>query len=484
MAGGSAGHDESAVTILDGSREVSRERVGGKAWSINWMRSLGLRVPAAVVISSDVGRAYRDTKRIPDAAWAAVRVAVEHLEQETDRRFGGAPRPLLVSVRSGAPQSMPGMMDTILNLGINDDVEHALAAETGNEAFAVDVRRRFDEQFRAVTITKSSIDVPQDPFEQLRMAIEAVFRSWDSPRAHTYRDHHKIPHDGSTAVTIQAMVYGNLDAQSGTGVLFSRNPITGDARPYGEWLPGAQGEDVVSGRHTPRPLDDLRVALPRIHAELIRGAERLEREARDAQDIEFTVERGQLWFLQTRRAKRSARAAVRIAVQLCDGGVISADEALARIEPGQVTAMLGPQLDPAAIDRAVILATGEPASPGFASGVVVTDADSAVERSATEDVVLVRSTTSPEDVHGMIAATGVVTATGGGTSHAAVVCRELDRPCAVGCGERVLEISAGTEVTLDGTTGTLFAGRLPVVVVDAHDDPDLRRLAEWTSEHT
>jgi pyruvate, orthophosphate dikinase len=481
MAGAPTGRGAPVVTNLDGSRELSRASVGGKAWSINWMRGLGLRVPPAVVIGSDVGHVFLGTDRIPDDAWSAVVAAIEDLERETGRRFGGTTSPLLVSVRSGATESMPGMMDTILNLGINDDVQRGLATETGT-AFPADVRRRFDEQFRAIVGEGRTIEIPESPFEQLRMAVEAVFRSWDSPRARAYRDHRKIPHDAGTAVTIQAMVYGNLDSHSGTGVLFSRNPITGDARPFGEWLGGAQGEEVVSGRRTPRPLDELRDALPDVYEELVDGAVQLEAEARDAQDIEFTVESGRLWFLQSRSARRSARAAVHIAVQLCDEGVISADEALSRVEPWQMRAMLGPQLDPRAIENAMILATGESACPGFASGVVVTDADSAVERSATEDVILVRATTSPDDVHGMIAATGVVTATGGGTSHAAVVCREMNRPCAVGCGPRVLEIPAGTEVTLDGATGMLFAERLPLVVVDEHADPDLRRLAEWAGE--
>jgi pyruvate,orthophosphate dikinase len=386
---------------------------------------------------------------------------------------------LLVSVRSGAARSMPGMMDTVLNLGMNDAVEAALAKETGDTNFAASTRRRFKHEFRATVLGNDSREVPSDPLEQLRLAVMAVFDSWNSPRAQTYRQHHGLPHEGGTAVTVQAMVFGNLDDRSGTGVLFSRNPLTGEARPFGEWLLRAQGEDVVSGRHTPEPFERMQTMLPQAYDDLLRAAQVLEADGRDVQDIEFTIESGKLWLLQTRAAKRSARAAARFAVELCEEKLISVDEALERVTADQVRLLLQPQLDPVAIAGASVLARGEPACPGFAHGLVVIDPNVAMERGYDEALILVRDTTSPDDIHGMIAARGIVTATGGATSHAAVVSREIGVPCVVGCGQAALALLAGRSVTVDGAAGKVYDGRVDVIEVREDVDPHLARLTQW-----
>jgi pyruvate, orthophosphate dikinase len=470
---------DSWVVRLNGSEALARDDVGGKAWSVNRMRALGIRTPPAVVLTIAASRAYQASRSIPDAAWRELLEGLRIIEAEAGRTFGGSSQPLLVSVRSGAARSMPGMMDTVLNLGMNDAVEAALARESGDPVFAAATRTRFEREFRATVLGDPAAAVPRDPVEQLRLAVMAVFDSWSSPRAQTYRRHHGLTDEGGTAVTVQAMVFGNLDDRSGTGVLFSRNPLTGERQPFGEWLPRAQGEDVVSGRHTPVPFDRMRDVLPDAYEQLLAACRVLETDGRDVQDIEFTVERGTLWLLQTRAAKRSARAAVRFAMDLCDEGAISVEEALARVTPDQVRSLLQPQLDPAALDGATLLASGEPASPGFAHGAVVIDPDTAMERGDTEDLILVRDTTSPDDIHGMIASRGIVTATGGATSHAAVVSREIGVPCVVGCGSDVLTTLAGRTVTVDGAAGKVYDGRIEVVAVDESNDPALARLTEW-----
>jgi pyruvate,orthophosphate dikinase len=303
-------------------------------------------------------------------------------------------------------------------------------------------------------------------------------------RARAYRREHGIDDTGGTAVTVQAMVFGNLDERSGTGVLFTRNPLTGDPAPYGEWLPGGQGEDVVSGRFDPQPLEALATALPEVHGDLMRIAADWERQQRDVQDIEFTVEAGRLWILQSRAAKRSPQAGIKLAIGFAADGLISPAEALERVSDDQLATVLRPGLSAGDRGTSRLIATGEPACPGVASGLVVTDPDEAEERSdAGEDVVLVRSETSPDDVHGMIAAVAVVTGTGGSTSHAAVVCRELGRPCVVGCGDAVVDRLAGSEVTVDGATGEVWEGRLPTTQWSVDANPDLRQLAAWAAEH-
>ncbi|MFB8008860.1 pyruvate, phosphate dikinase [Nocardia sp. NPDC056000] len=469
-----------AVTVveLDGAVELSRQRIGGKAWSINHMRALGLPVPPAFVITTAGWADYTERGAIAAEIWEQVRAGIAGIERGTGRRFGSAERPLLVSVRSGAAISMPGMMDTVLNLGMTDAVQRALAEETGNPGYADDTRARFVHQYRETVLGDANGTVPVDPWEQLRGAIEAVFRSWDSARAKTYRRNRGVPDTLGTAVTVQAMVFGNLDAESGTGVLFSRNPNTGDGPVYGEWLVGGQGEDVVSGRLTPRPLDELAATQPAVHARLIAATELLERDGRDMQDIEFTVESGNLWMLQSRAAKRSARAAVRTAVAMVAEGLISADEALDRITADQVREVLRPASGDTTGREP--LARGESACPGLASGVVVTDPDEAETRAeAGEDVILVRPTTSPDDLHGMIAARAIVTELGGTTSHAALVSRELGRPCVVGCGPGVVAALVGRTVTVDGGAGLVLDGEIVAKPVEQVILADVAQLAQW-----
>jgi pyruvate,orthophosphate dikinase len=472
--------DQVTLLRLDGAVVPSREDMGGKAHSLAAMAAAGLPVPPAFALGTAVCRDVSASGlAVIDAMWDEIRDCVGWLESVTRRSFGGTDRPLLVSVRSGAARSMPGMMDTILDLGMTPDVEAALATECGAE-FAADTAGRFRELFTRITGSPS----PDDPWHQLRAAILAVFASWNSMRAQAYRREHGIDDSGGTAVTVQAMVFGNLDETSGTGVLFSRNPLTGDAAPYGEWLPGGQGEDVVSGKFDPLPLASLAASLPTVHDQLMQIASDWERSQRDVQDIEFTVESGRLWILQSRAAKRSPQAGVRLAVGLAGEGLISPAEAVERVSAEQLKLVLRPGLSPEDRAAADLVATGEPACPGVASGVAVTDPDEAEERAeAGEDVVLVRSETSPDDVHGMIAAVAVVTGTGGSTSHAAVVCRELGRPCVVGCGDEVVEALRGTEVTVDGDNGEIRAGRLTPQQWNANDNADLKQLAAWAAEH-
>ncbi|MEV0029877.1 pyruvate, phosphate dikinase [Nocardia sp. NPDC050793] len=468
------------VAELDGTCALSRDRIGGKAWSVDHMRALGLPVPPAFAVTTEGWADFRARGALSEEIWLQVRSGVAALERGTGRRFGDPERPLLVSVRSGAAVSMPGMMDTVLNLGINDDVERALAAETRNPGYAADTHRRFRSQYREIVLGDPESAVPRDPWEQLRGAVAAVFRSWDSARAKTYRRSRGVSDDLGTAVTVQAMVFGNLDALSGTGVLFTRNPNTGERVVFGEWLIGGQGEDVVSGRTTPRPLDDLAVTMPDVHEQLLAAADLLERDGRDIQDIEFTVESGRLWLLQSRPAKRSARAAVRAAVAMASEGLIDPATALRRVEAEQVRTVLRPASG-AETDRPP-LARGESACPGLASGVVVTDPDEAETRAAAgEAVVLARPTTSPDDLHGMIAARAIVTELGGATSHAALVSRELGRPCVVGCGPGVVAALAGQVVTVDGGAGAVWLGEIAGKAVDQSVIEDVAQLARWAT---
>lgn len=493
-----------SLTIrLDGSVLPDKEIIGGKAWSIARMRTLGLTVPPAFVISTAACRAYLDRGAFPARLPEEIESGMRWLEAETGRGFGAPERPLLISVRSGAAISMPGMMDTVLNLGMGDVAEAALARESGLAGFARDTHRRFLELYSTVVLkaplaeedrqlepaelrrrlAASGYAVPESAQVQLSGAVEAVFASWNARRARRYREHNKIPHDMGTAVTIQAMVFGNLDERSGTGVIFSRNPLSGAKVPYGEYLPRAQGEDVVSGRFTPLALDVLKTTEPEAHADLLRATELLEREQGDIQDIEFTVQSGKLYLLQSRSAKRAPHAAVRAAVAMIDEGMIDVSTALARINPEQVRALLLPRLRPGVADTATAIARGEGACPGVASGVFVRDPDEAERRAASgEAVILLRKTTSPEDIHGMIAARAVVTEQGGSTSHAAVVSRALGRPCVVGIGEST--IVEGTPGTVDGAAGVVYAGTLEVYAPQEEDDPDLVRLIAWARERS
>jgi pyruvate, orthophosphate dikinase len=487
---------------LDGGEAPSRELIGGKAWSVARMRALGLNVPPAFVVTTRVCATYLATGATPQSLEEEIAAAITWLETRTSRRFGRGPRPLLVSVRSGAPVSMPGMMDTVLNLGMNDETEHALATECGDPIFARDTHRRFLDLYARIVLKTGELElnadadparwrdtiaaaggaVSIDPREQLHAALRAVFDSWNSRRARRYRQHHDIPETLGTAVTVQAMAFGNLDDRSGTGVLFSRNPLTGDAAPYGEYLPRAQGEDVVSGKFTPRPLSELAGKLPAVHRELMAAAGKLEAASGDVQDIEFTVERGRLYLLQARAAKLAPHAALRIAVDFVREGLLDEAAAIKRLTPEQIRILLSPRLSDDVRNAAEPVAKGEGASPGVGIGVAVADSDEAEDRAkAGEAIVLARPTTSPEDLHGMIVAQAVVTERGGATSHAAVVGRALGLPCVVGCGAGSLAALIGKTITVDGQSGTVFDGALPIEAPDESDDELLTTVARWAS---
>src|SRR5581483_6094906 len=461
---------------------------------------------------------------------------VRHLEEKTGKRFGSHDDPLLVSVRSGAAVSMPGMMDTILNLGLDDAATEGLAARTSNPRFAYDSYRRLIQMFgevvdgidahrfeSALASLKRERGVQLDtdlsaddlrelvatfkqiyeeetggPFaadarDQLLRAVRAVFDSWDTPRAQVYRRAHEIPDDLGTAVNVVQMVFGNKGDNSGTGVAFTRDPSTGETGVFGEFLANAQGEDVVAGIRTPQPLETMRDVAPQAFEEFLENARRLEEHYRDMQDVEFTVEDGRLYLLQTRAAKRTAAAALKAAASMVDEGLIGREEAVARIDPAQLDQLLHPMIDPnAALE---VAARGLNASPGAASGAIVFDADTAVERAKNGPVLLVRYETTPDDIHGMIAAQGILTVHGGMTSHAAVVARGMGKPCVAGCDELSIgngeatiggaKLREGDVITIDGGTGRVFVGEVPLVPPQLNDDfervlgwaDDLRRLA-------
>ena len=493
--------------------------LGGKGANLCQMVQSGLPVPPGFILTTEVCRRYMQDPKIMDAVWDDVKRHVKELEKEAGKGFNDGKNPLLVSVRSGAPISMPGMMETILNLGLNDETVEGLASVSGNRRFAFDSYRRFiqmfgsvvDEvssdrfeqalsackkalgvaqdfeipaealeklvaEFKAIYKAATGRDFPTDPWEQLRRAIEAVFRSWNIPRAVTYRKINKIADDLGTAVNVISMVFGNLGDDCGTGVCFTRNPSTGENKLYGEFLINAQGEDVVAGIRTPMPIGQLEGAMPEIYRELCRLTGQLEKSYRDMQDIEFTIERGKLWLLQTRVGKRTAAAAFRVATQLVDEKLITADEALTRVTGEQLTQLMFPQF--ADVGDRDLLTRAMPASPGAAVGHIVFDNSEAIARSqAGEPVILVRRETNPDDLPGMVAATGVLTSRGGKTSHAAVVARGMGKTCV--CGADALEVDAeartvrvaGREevltseaiIAIDGQTGEVFLGEVPVV---------------------
>lgn len=467
------------MVLLDGTSSHPRELLGNKGHGIEAMRRHNLPVPPGFCITTEVGLRYlADPAATMDAIWDDVLDRMRWLQAQTSRTFGHGPHPLLVSVRSGATQSMPGMMDTILDLGINDAVEQALAAG-GSPAFARDTRRRFSEMYRRIVGVGEQESVPSDPYAQLRAGIEAVFASWNSPRAVAYRGHYGIGDQHGTAVVVQAMVFGNRGPNSGAGAFFSRNPITGDNQPFGEWLPGGQGDDVVSGSVDVEPIDALRDEQPTVYDQLVDAARTLERMDSDIQEIEFTVEDGTLWLLQTRAAERSAQAAVRSALQLRHEGLIDDAEALRRVTPAHVQTLLQPAIQPETRLTAPLLAKGLPACPGVASGKAYTDVDEALQAADRgERVILVRDHTRPEDVSGMLAAQGVVTEVGGASSHAAVVSRELGRVAVVGCGHGVAAALAGKDITVDGAEGEVREGNLSLAAWSEDDTPELRELAD------
>jgi pyruvate,orthophosphate dikinase len=509
-----------------------RELLGGKGVGLAEMTALDLPVPSGFTITTDACRAYTAAGRqVPDGLDEEVDEHIVALEERAGKRFGDPHDPLLVSVRSGAAISMPGMMDTILNLGLGDVAVAGLAESTGNPRFAYDSYRRLLQMYgevvegidghhfedaltelkreRGVTqdldldaddlrelITTfeqiferdAGAPFPQDAREQLRRAYRAVFDSWDTPRAQVYRRTYEIPDDLGTACNVVQMVFGNNGERSATGVCFTRDPSTGEARLYGEFLVNAQGEDVVAGIRTPEPIERMRDVLPDAYDELVTTLERLEEHYRDLQDIEFTVEEGTLYLLQTRTGKRTARASLRAAVDMVDEELITREEAVARIDPAQLDQLLHPMIDPDA--TVVVAAEGLNASPGAASGAIVLDADAAEERGrAGDDVILVRWETTPDDIHGVIHAKGILTAHGGMTSHAAVVARGMGKPCVAGCdtlhidakagvirlGEQ--ELSAGDVITIDGGTGRVIVGPVPLVAPSI--DENFRTVLGW-----
>ncbi len=501
----------------EGSKE-QKYLLGGKGANLAEMTNLGLPVPPGFTITTDACKAYMAAgDRLPDGLMDEVATALTALEQKMGKRLGDDVDPLLVSVRSGAPFSMPGMMDTVLNLGLNDASVHGLAKQTANERFAYDSYRRFVqmfgkivldipgelfeealadlreekgvatdpeldagaleglvETFKGIVKEQAGIDFPQDPREQLRYAIEAVFKSWNGERARVYRRMEKIPDDLGTAVNVQTMVFGNKGDDSGTGVAFTRDPATGENRPYGDFLRNAQGEDVVAGIRATEPLDAMAEHFPDCHRELLDAMRRLEQHYRDMCDVEFTIEQGRLFLLQTRVGKRTAAAALRMAVDMEQEGLIDKREAVLRVQPAQLDQLLHPQFDPKASYHA--LCKGLNASPGAAVGKVVFTADDAEAwREAGERVILVRPETSPDDLHGMIAAEGILTSRGGLVSHAAVVARGMGTPAV--CGASALDIDVegkqfrvdgtvvreGDVISINGTTGELVLGAVPVI---------------------
>jgi pyruvate,orthophosphate dikinase len=490
--------------------EGGRELLGGKGIGLAEMTQLGVPVPAGFTITTDACRAYLEEGGLPTGLEDEVADHIARLEQTTGKRFGDDADPLLVSVRSGAAISMPGMMDTILNVGLNDVAVGGLSSATGNEAFAFDCYRRliqmYGETVDGVSFERGETDVerlkaayrqqtgndfPQDAREQLRRAIIAVFDSWKSPRAQVYRRTYDIPDDIGTAVNVVQMVFGNKGDRSATGVCFTRNPSTGEQGLYGEYLVNAQGEDIVAGTRTPQPVEEMRERLPEAFDQLVETMARLEHHYRDMQDIEFTIEDGKLYLLQTRSAKRTAAAALKAAVDMSGEGLITREEAIARIDPGQLDQLLHPMLDPKA--EFEVAARGLNASPGAASGQVVLDADTAAERGkAGESVILVRWETTPDDIHGLIQAKGVLTAHGGMTSHAAVVARGMGKPCVAGCEGLELDVEArtlrigghdlreGDTITIDGGTGRVIVGAVRLVPPQINED--FETVLGWADE--
>jgi pyruvate,orthophosphate dikinase len=508
-----------------------KDVLGGKGAGLAEMTTIGIPVPPGFTIASNLCLHYLESHQFPKRLQAQVENALQRLETATGKHFGDGENPLLVSVRSGAAVSMPGMMETILNLGLNDTTVEGLATQSGNPQFAWDSYRRFVQMYGSVVFdlpkkpfdrildehkqrcrserdidlpvkemqaivkrfkeliqTQAGKNFPTQPLDQLWGAIAAVFESWNTRRAIDYRKLHDIPDSMGTAVNIVAMVFGNLGEDSGTGVTFSRDPSTGEQRLYGEYLLNAQGEDVVSGSRTPLPIGTLKEQLPHAYQELERVARTLERHFRDVQDMEFTIERSSLYMLQTRRAQRSGHAAVRIACDMVDEGLISEQEAVARIPPNDLNQLLHPTIDPHS--RLDLLTTGLPASPGAACGTVVFDADQAERLGKSgQSVILVRHETSPEDFHGMVTAKAILTARGGMTSHAAVVARGMGKPCVAGAQELNVDekgnrfsvngrsISEGEWITVDGSSGKVFAGQAALIAPELSGN--FNRVMGW-----
>ncbi|MHA7098316.1 pyruvate, phosphate dikinase [Priestia aryabhattai] len=523
------------VYMFDEGNSEKKELLGGKGANLAEMTRIGLPVPYGFTISTEACNAYYNDKRsISSETEFEILESLRKLEQGTNKKFGDPVNPLLVSVRSGAVHSMPGMMDTVLNLGMNDETVEGIARLTGNSRFAYDSYRRFIQMFSDVVLDIDSFyfeqlleetrekkgyasdpemsaadwqevikeyknivkkyakrNFPEEPKEQLFLSIRAVFDSWNNQRANVYRRLNKIPDHLGTAVNIQSMVFGNMGNDSGTGVAFTRNPSTGESKLYGEYLINAQGEDVVAGIRTPQPISTLQSEMPEVYQQFVYTCNLLEKHYRDMQDIEFTVERGKLFILQTRTGKRTAQAAIRIAVELVEEGIIHKKEALLRIDPDQLNQLLHRQIDHS-YERNLI-AKGLPASPGAATGQVVFDADEAESLAkGGENVILVRPETTPDDIHGIVAAQATVTSRGGMTSHAAVVARGMGKACICGCEALKIDlklkhfkignitINEGETITIDGSTGEIMIGEIPMIEPQLSDDFQL--LLAWADE--
>ncbi|HBY58117.1 MAG TPA: pyruvate, phosphate dikinase [Candidatus Atribacteria bacterium] len=523
------------VYFFDEGNAQMKSILGGKGAGLAEMTRIGLPVPQGFTISTEVCvEYYKNNCQYPEGLKKQIADKLSHLERISGKKLGDPKNPLLVSVRSGAAISMPGMMDTVLNLGLNDITIQGIINKTENERFAYDSYRRFIQMFGNVVLgidhdkfeklleeTKKELgvkldteidvdglkslvekykklikketgkDFPQDPKVQLEMAIDAVFKSWNNKRAITYRKINKIPDDLGTAVNVQEMVFGNMGNDSGTGVGFTRNPSTGEKEYYGEYLLNAQGEDVVAGIRTPLPLSNLKNDLPKVYKELTKVVDILEKNYKDVQDYEFTIEKGNLYILQTRTGKRTAQAAVKIAVDMVKEGIITKEEAILRVEPNQLNQLLHKRIDPEVKNNAI--AQGLPASPGAAYGKVIFTADEAEELGKQgEKVILVRTETTPDDIHGMVEAQGVLTSRGGMTSHAAVVARGMGKPCVAGCSalninsenERVIVgntvIKKDDFITIDGGTGEVFLGKVPTI--DPVMSEEFKTLLSWANE--
>lgn len=520
----------------EGSKE-QKKLLGGKGANLAEMKKIGLPVPDGFTITTEAcNRYYEDKMVIDDEIIGEINMYLEQLEKKTGKKLGNKEMPLLVSVRSGAYFSMPGMMDTVLNLGLNEQTVEGLADLTGNRRFALDCYRRFIQMFGDVVLEipkykfdqifdaqkkhaqvsedtsldeldlehiikkykelvkkEMGVSFPEEPMHQLEMAVEAVFRSWNNDRAKIYRNLHDIPHNLGTAVNIQSMVFGNMGDTSGTGVAFTRNPANGCNSVFGEFLMNAQGEDVVAGIRTPKHIDELKSILPEVHDQFIEVCGILEAHYKDMQDIEFTVENGKLYLLQTRSGKRTAFAAVKVAVDMVEEGLITKEEAVLRIEPQQIDQLLHPMFEPHALKIAKVIGTGLPASPGAASGkIYFHPADVVKARANGERCILVRTETSPEDIEGMIHAEGILTSRGGMTSHAAVVARGMGKCCIAGASslvvneeERILyagdiEFSEGDFISLDGITGTVYEGEIDTKEAGVNDSFEV--ILGWADE--
>ncbi|MFA6765531.1 MAG: pyruvate, phosphate dikinase [Clostridia bacterium] len=525
------------VYLFEEADGKNKELFGGKGANLGEMTKLGLPVPEGFTITTEAcTRYYQDGQKIADEIIDQIFDCLEKVEKKAGKKFGDPENPFLVSVRSGARASMPGMMDTILNLGLTDISVQGLAKLTQNPRFAYDCYRRFIqmysdvvtglgksyfedlidklkekkgvtldieltaddlkeliEEFKALYKEKTGREFPQDPREQLIGAVEAVFKSWDNPRAITYRRMHNIPGSWGTAVNVQSMVFGNMGETSGTGVAFTRDPATGKKVLYGEYLMNAQGEDVVAGIRTPQTIDHLKETNEEVYNQFVEISQNLEKYFKDMQDMEFTIERGKLYMLQTRNGKRTAHAAIKIACDLVEEGLITKEEALLKIDPTQLDELLHPQFDAQALKKAKPVAVGLAASPGAACGKIAFTAEEAVERHNNgEEVVLVRLETSPEDIEGMAVAKGILTARGGRTSHAAVVARGMGRCCVAGCGELIINESEKTLkikdkvytsddfLSLDGSTGLVYAEKIDTV--PAQVSGDFGKIMAWANE--